>query len=255
MSLFCAAPGSSRFGRFVSMNPLPFTLVYSPPVLRICAAPESSRFGRFFLINPPMLPGPSISSLLESDGDGMAILHIPVLLYRGSVAGQVFSLAACGACDLASCVKGLRALDRWYAKESTRRGLAQLCCVPSPPQPGAARPEADVDPSDDSNPPAISGEPGLVQTDDRDERDSSGGLPWDPLAPRLLHEVQRWANEGRDRPLTAAVVLAAALPFSGAAFFFGAPVLAGDAALQWGTSTPIARAVGYHCTRMWASRR
>lgn len=71
-----------------------------------------------------------------------------------------------------------------------------------------------------------------------------GGLPWEPLTPRLLEEVQRLASEGKERPLTATMILAALLPFSGIAVFFAAPVLAGDAALQWGASTLVGRAVG-----------
>lgn len=133
-----------------------------------------------------------------------------------------------------------------YAK-STHRSLAQLCRVPFPLRPGDARYEADVDFTHDPTRTPSGGEPALFQIGDRDDRDGQdriGGLPWDPLAPRLLQEVQRLANEGKDRPFTAAVVLAAALPFSGAAFFFGTPVLAGDAALQWGAGTPIGRTVG-----------
>lgn len=140
----------------------------------------------------------------------------------------------------------LRILVR-YAK-STHRSLAQLYHVPFPPRPGPARREVDAGSTDDSTSPASGGETGLFQVDDdqddQDERDSVGGLPWDPLAPRLLEEVQRLANEGKDRPFTAAVIVAAALPFSGAAVFFGAPVLAGDAALQWGAGTQIGRTVG-----------
>lgn len=106
------------------------------------------------------------------------------------------------------------------------------------------------EPSPPSGP--AGGEPSLFQIDDMYEMDHQddrrGVLPWDPLAPRLLEEAQRLAKEGKDRPFTAAVVLAAALPFSGAAVFFGAPVLVGDAALQWGAGTPIGRTVG-HGTR------
>lgn len=94
-----------------------------------------------------------------------------------------------------------------------------------------------------------SGEPSLFHIDQDEEDDGGVGvLPWDPLAPRLLEEAQRLAKEGKDRPFTAAVVLATALPFSGAAVFFGGPVLVGDAALQWGAGTPIGRTVG-HGTR------
>lgn len=102
-------------------------------------------------------------------------------------------------------------------------------------------------PSSSPPPPPRSGEPSLFQIDDQDqhEEDGRGVLPWEPLAPRLLEEAQRLAKEGKDRPFTAAVVLAAALPFSGPAVFFGAPVLAGDAALQWGAGTPMGRTVGH----------
>ncbi len=154
-----------------------------------------------------------------------------------------------------------------YAK-STHRNLAQLCRVPYQPRPrpagGAARSAVEVDPhNDDGNndngnndngrtaeeqrPPSsrAGGGHALYQIeDDDDQGEGRRGLPWDPLAPRLLQEVHRLAKEGRERPFTAAVVMAAALPFSGAAIFFGAPVLAGDAALQWGASTPIGRTVG-----------
>lgn len=71
-----------------------------------------------------------------------------------------------------------------------------------------------------------------------------GGLPWEPLVPRLLQEAQRLAAEGKGRLLTSAAILAAVLPFSGVAVFFGAPVLAGDAALQWGASTAVGRTIG-----------
>lgn len=74
--------------------------------------------------------------------------------------------------------------------------------------------------------------------------ENGGALPWEPLVPRLLQEAQRLAAEGKERPLTSAVVLAAVLPFSGVAVFFGAPVLAGDAALQWGASTAVGRTIG-----------
>eukprot|EP00752_Nemacystus_decipiens_P006362 g5736.t1 len=152
-----------------------------------------------------------------------------------------------------------------YAK-STHRNLAQLCRVPYQRRPPTARSRsisspdassrdehADANGQPNSSSPPPSGEPSLFQIDDmyemdRDHQDGRGVLPWDPLAPRLLEEAQRLANEGKERPLTAAVVLAAALPFSGAAVFFGAPVLVGDAALQWGAGTPIGRTVG-HGTR------
>lgn len=75
--------------------------------------------------------------------------------------------------------------------------------------------------------------------------EDKGGLPWEPLAPRLLQEAQRLAAEGKERPLTATVILASALPFSGVAMFVGVPVLAGDAALQWGARTPVGRTVGH----------
>lgn len=71
-----------------------------------------------------------------------------------------------------------------------------------------------------------------------------GGLPWEPLVPRLLQEAQRLAAEGKGRPLTSAAILAAVLPFSGVAVFFGAPLLAGDAALQWGAKTAVGRTIG-----------
>lgn len=71
-----------------------------------------------------------------------------------------------------------------------------------------------------------------------------GGLPWDPLGPRLVEGAQFVAARGKERPVTTAVVLAAALPFSGLAVCVGAPVLAGDAALQWGAKTPAGRAIG-----------
>lgn len=97
--------------------------------------------------------------------------------------------------------------------------------------------------------------------------EDQGGLPWKPLTPRLLQEVQRLAMEGRERPLTAAAVVAVALPFSGVAVCLGAPVLAGDVALQWGARTPIGRVVGqtthnvvevswlHRCLRVEASAR
>lgn len=150
-----------------------------------------------------------------------------------------------------------------YAK-STHRNLAQLCRVPYQRLPTAARTRTRLTPGvgpdnhhdhdhtngePNSQSPPPSGAPPLFQIDQDEEDDrGSGVLPWDPLAPRLLEEAQRLAKEGKDRPLTAAVVLAAALPFSGAAVFFGAPVLVGDAALQWGAGTPIGRTVG-HGTR------
>lgn len=155
-----------------------------------------------------------------------------------------------------------------YAK-STHRNLAQLCRAPYQPRPPStiASSAPNVGPNNERghangepNSPspstsaaaaaaAVSGEPSLFQIDqDDDEDDGRGALPWDPLAPRLLEEAQRLAKEGRDRPFTAAVVLAAALPFSGAAVVFGAPMLVGDAALQWGAGTPIGRTVG-HGTR------
>lgn len=71
-----------------------------------------------------------------------------------------------------------------------------------------------------------------------------GVLPWDPLTPRLVEGAQKLVTEGQARPVTAALVVAAALPFSGVAVCVGAPVLACDAGLQWGASTPVGRAVG-----------
>lgn len=149
-----------------------------------------------------------------------------------------------------------------YAK-STHRNLAQLCRVPYQPRPAgaAARSAVEVDPhndndndnddcrtADEQRPPSsrAGGGHALYQIDDDDDGqgEGRGGLPWDPLAPRVLQEAHRLAKEGRERPFTAAVVMAAALPFSGAAVFFGVPVLAGDAALQWGATTPIGRTVG-----------
>lgn len=79
--------------------------------------------------------------------------------------------------------------------------------------------------------------------DEMNCRGDSGGLPWEPLAPRLLEEAQRLAVRGKERPLTAAAVLTVAMPFTGVAVFFGAPVLAGDAALQWGARTPVGKTV------------
>ncbi|CAN0193904.1 unnamed protein product, partial [Hapterophycus canaliculatus] len=137
-----------------------------------------------------------------------------------------------------------------YAK-STHRTLAQLCRVPYQPRhrpATAARPAAHVDdegthPEQDA---VDSGNRFLLRVDG--DEDSGGtqrcGLPWDPLAPRLLQEAQRLAREGKQKPFTAAVVLAAALPFSGCVVLVGAPVLAGDAALQWGAGTPVGRTVG-----------
>lgn len=151
-----------------------------------------------------------------------------------------------------------------YAK-STHRNLAQLCRVPYQRLPATAVSPSSTPavggPNNDhghdhtnaarsSRLPPPSGESSLFQIDDhdQDEQDDRGVLPWDPLAPRLLEEAQRLAKEGKQRPFTAAVVMAAALPFSGAAVFLGAPVLAGDAALQWGAGTPVGRTVG-HGTR------
>lgn len=154
-----------------------------------------------------------------------------------------------------------------YAK-STHRNLAQLCRVPyqrrpspatatarptSAPDGGNINDHAHANGEANSPSPPRSVAPSLFQVDDmyevdQDDQDDKKVLPWDPLAPRLLEEAQRLAREGKDRPFTAAVVLAAALPFSGAAVFFGAPVLVGDAALQWGAGTPIGRTVG-HGTR------
>ncbi|CAM9306919.1 unnamed protein product [Ectocarpus fasciculatus] len=136
-----------------------------------------------------------------------------------------------------------------YAK-STHRSLAQLCRVPYQPRRERARLAVHADPNNasaEANPEAARVSE-LFQVDDDDDEgdDHEGGvLPWDPLAPRLLQEARRLAEEGKERPLTAAVVLAAALPFSGAAVFLGAPVLAGDAALQWGAATPMGRTVGH----------
>lgn len=84
-----------------------------------------------------------------------------------------------------------------------------------------------------------------------DTTGESGGrriLPWDPLTPRLVEGAQKLAAKGQERPLTAAAVVAAALPFSGLAVCVGAPVLACDAGLQWGASTPVGQAVG-QCTQ------
>eukprot|EP00903_Cladosiphon_okamuranus_P018077 g16636.t1 len=157
-----------------------------------------------------------------------------------------------------------------YAK-STHRSLAQLCRVPYQHQPTAPRSMSISAPggglnnvdahtnggaassssaSSPSPSPSSTVAPSLFQIDDvdgiddQDGQDAGGVLPWDPLAPRLLEMAQRLAKEGKDHPFTAAVVLAAALPFSGAAVFFGAPVLVGDAALQWGAGTPVGRTVG-----------
>lgn len=148
-----------------------------------------------------------------------------------------------------------------YAK-STHRSLAQLCRVPyhrrqtlrslsmSARDGGPNNDDAHTNGEPSSPSPSPTGEPSLFQIDDMYEidQDDRGVLPWDPLAPRLLEEAQRLAKEGKDRPFTAAVALAAAFPFSGAAVFFGAPVLVGDAALQWGAGTPVGRTVG-HGTR------
>ncbi|CAB1109564.1 unnamed protein product [Ectocarpus sp. CCAP 1310/34] len=138
-----------------------------------------------------------------------------------------------------------------YAK-STHRSLAQLCRVPYQPRRERARMAVHADPNNnnasaEANPAAARvGELFQVDEDeDEDDGHEGGGLPWDPLAPRLLQEARRLAEEGKERPFTAAVVLAAALPFSGAAVFLGAPVLAGDAALQWGAATPMGRTVGH----------
>lgn len=79
--------------------------------------------------------------------------------------------------------------------------------------------------------------------DEMNSQGDTGGLPWEPLAPRLLEEAQRLAVKGKERPLTAAAVITVAMPFTGVAVFFGAPVLAGDAALQWGARTPVGKAV------------
>lgn len=68
-------------------------------------------------------------------------------------------------------------------------------------------------------------------------------LPWGPLSPWLLQEAQRFAAESKERPLKAAAIAAAVLPFSGAVLFFGTPVVAGDAVLQWGASTSVGRTV------------
>lgn len=76
------------------------------------------------------------------------------------------------------------------------------------------------------------------------EIEGRGVLPWDPLTPRLVEGAQKLVIEGQARPVTAAFVVAAALPFSGVAVCVGAPVLACDAGLQWGASTPVGRAVG-----------
>ncbi|CAM9548841.1 unnamed protein product [Ectocarpus sp. 6 AP-2014] len=138
-----------------------------------------------------------------------------------------------------------------YAKR-THRSLAQLCRVPFQPRRERARMAVHADPNNnnasaEANPAAARvGELFQVDEDeDEDDGHEGGGLPWDPLAPRLLQEARRLAEEGKERPFTAAVVLAAALPFSGAAVFLGAPVLAGDAALQWGAATPMGRTVGH----------
>lgn len=135
-----------------------------------------------------------------------------------------------------------------YAK-STHRNLAQLCRVPYQPRPATAA-SSSAETNDDGasmeQDTTVRGSPPLLQVDLDEEGgcDDRSGLPWDPLAPRLLQEAQRLAREGKQKPFTAAVVLAAALPFSGCAVLVGAPVLAGDAALQWGASTPVGRTVG-----------
>lgn len=135
-----------------------------------------------------------------------------------------------------------------YAK-STHRSLAQLCRVPYQPLRECSRlavHAADPDNASAEANPAAAHVGELFQKDEDEGDGHEGGvLPWDPLAPRLLQEARRLADEGKERPLTAAVVLAAALPFSGAAVFLGAPVLAGDAALQWGAATPMGRTVGH----------
>ncbi|CAM9347191.1 unnamed protein product [Scytosiphon promiscuus] len=137
-----------------------------------------------------------------------------------------------------------------YAK-STHRNFAQLCRVPYQPRlrhstGAASRGEADENGAGAEQETAARGSLALLQVDGDEEGggEDRGGLPWDPLLPRLLQEAQRLGREGREKPLTAAVVLAAALPFSGGAVLLGAPVLAGDAALQWGASTPLGRTVG-----------
>lgn len=134
----------------------------------------------------------------------------------------------------------------WYAK-STHRTICRLCGVVGVVRP----PGTTVRPSDDE---AESSSPvGLnpywpntfeVDTEGTQGPENGGVLPWEPLVPRLMQEAQRLAAEGKERPLTSAVILAAVLPFSGVAVFFGAPVLAGDAALQWGASTAVGRTIG-----------
>lgn len=84
---------------------------------------------------------------------------------------------------------------------------------------------------------------GSEDDDTTEESDGRGILPWDPLTPRLVEGAQKLAAEGQERPLTAAVVVAAALPFSGLAVCVGAPILACDAGLQWGASTSVGQAV------------
>lgn len=136
-----------------------------------------------------------------------------------------------------------------YAR-STHRNLVSLCAATTS-RPRRARTAEELG-ADDDRPAETEYYNSFRQIafegDIDDANMRQGGLPWEPLAPRLVRETQRLAAEGKDRPFTATVVLAAALPFSGAAFFFGAPILAGDAALQWGANTRIGRTVGQSTT-------
>lgn len=139
---------------------------------------------------------------------------------------------------------GVRILVR--TAKSTHTNLSHMCgVVPRRPPPVRVT----DGPADNGAGPSSRnrelGEEALryLIADEKDEG-SWGGLPWDPLTPRLIHGAQLLVEEGRDRPLAAAVVVAAALPFSGVAACVAAPVLVGDATLQWGAKTPTGQAIG-----------
>lgn len=134
----------------------------------------------------------------------------------------------------------------WYAK-STHRTICRLCGVVGVVRRTEATDRLSDNGAGQSLP--IDFDPYWPKTfevdaDGAQGSGDGGGLPWEPLVPRLLQEAQRLAAEGKGRPLTSAAILAAVLPFSGVAVFFGAPVLAGDAALQWGASTAVGRTIG-----------
>lgn len=134
-----------------------------------------------------------------------------------------------------------------YAK-STHRTLTHLCgmACQAPPVEGTDGP------GDNGAGPSVPAARNLqwqntfLEVDDYDQSpEDKGMLPWEPLAPKLLLVAQRLAAEGKDRPLTATVILTAVLPFSGIVAFLVAPVVAGDAVLQWGANTPVGRTVGH----------